>query len=708
MLAVLMTFLLSSTFTDSLARLTASEQKSVKTTVFDLQVNLESPGLSYHKLDRAKDKGFWSVRVSDDIRIIVHRSEASLLVCYVDHHDKAYAWAERRRLETHPKTGAAQLVELRETVEEVRVPVFVPTSISSVPAQRPLERIADDVLISHGVPLDWLQTLRVATEDELLDIAEHLPSEAAEAVLELATGGRPAERPAVNVILEAAERGPAYGSIAAFLHPDARRRFRVMSSVEELERALDYPWDKWSVFLHPDQRELVECDQAGPCRVSGSAGTGKTVVALHRAVHLARKNPEARVLLATFSDPLALALSIKLRALVEHEPRLGERIDVRAFLDVALRLAATGQGRPRLASSDDVRLGIAKAARPSTDPRFSDQFLYSEWRDIIDAFGIENKEAYRQVARLGRKSRLSEAQRDALWPVFEKTRADLAGQGIITESQLFYSLSLRFAKEAAPVYDFIVIDEAQDLSPAQLRFLAAMGSHRPDALFFAGDLGQRIFRQPFSWKSLGVDVSGRCRTLRINYRTSHQIRRSADRLLDPQLSDADGNVDKRGGAVSVLNGPPPSICLLENESREIDAVSAWIESRIQEGHKTHEIGVFVRSAAEVERAKQAVDAAHCSYRIIDEGIDLDSGSVSIGTMHLAKGLEFKAVVVMACDEGIVPLESRIAELGDDADLEEAYVTERQLFYVACTRARDWLLVTGVKPGSEYLDDLRLV
>jgi mRNA-degrading endonuclease RelE of RelBE toxin-antitoxin system len=701
-----MTFLLSSTFTDSLARLAASEQKAVKMTVFDLQVNLESPGLSFHKLDRAKDKSFWSVRVSDDIRIIVHRSEASLLVCYVDHHDKAYAWAERRRLETHPKTGAAQLVEIRETVDEIRVPTYVGATTPAGTEPRPLERIADEILVAHGVPLDWLQTLRVATEDELLDIVEHLPSEAAEAVLELATGGRPSAHPSTDFLLEAAESEPAYGTIAPFLHPDARRRFRVMSSAEELERALDYPWEKWSVFLHPDQRELVERDQTGHCRVSGSAGTGKTVVALHRAVHLARKNPEARVLLATFSDPLAASLAIKLRALIEHEPRLGERIDVRSLSDVGLRLATTAKGRPRLSTYDDVRRVIEMAAPLSSDSRFSVQYLYSEWRDVVDAFGIEIKEAYRKVPRLGRKSHLTETQRDSLWLVFEKVRVELAGQGMMTESQLFFSLAHRFAQEGAPIYDFIVVDEAQDLSPAQLKFLAAMGRHRADALFFAGDLGQRIFRQPFSWKSLGVDVAGRCRTLRINYRTSQQIRQIADRLLDPQLSDSDGNIEKRGGAISILNGPPPTIQILDSEELEAGAVAAWIGSRIQEGLMAHEIGVFVRSPAEMGRAKMAIEAAHNEYRIIDEGSHLDPKAVSIGTMHLAKGLEFKAVVVMACDEGILPLESRIVELGDDADLEEAYVTERQLFYVACTRARDWLLVTGVNPGSEYLDDLQ--
>src|SRR6202048_2273153 len=128
-----MEFRIADAFTDSLARMTGDEQKAVKTTAFDLQVNPATPGLSFHKLARAKDKNFWSVRASSDIRLIVHKSDPSLLLCYVGHHDDAYDWAERRKLETHPKTGAAQLVEIRETIKEIVVPVYVPTEIAAAP-----------------------------------------------------------------------------------------------------------------------------------------------------------------------------------------------------------------------------------------------------------------------------------------------------------------------------------------------------------------------------------------------------------------------------------------------------------------------------------------------------------------------------------------------------------------------------------------------
>jgi superfamily I DNA/RNA helicase len=252
-----------------------------------------------------------------------------------------------------------------------------------------------------------------------------------------------------------------------------------------------------------------------------------------------------------------------------------------------------------------------------------------------------------------------------------------------------------------------VVDEAQDVSVPQLGLLASLGGWRPEGLFFAGDLGQRIFQQPFSWKTLGVDIRGRSRTLRVNYRTSHQIRMQADQLLEPELADVDGNVEGRRGTISVFNGPEPTIMVLESRELEIDTVSVWLMERLSENVAPHEIGVFVRSAAEIDRACAAAEKAGVHFRILDENVEVTRDHVSISTMHLAKGLEFRAVTVMACDDDVIPLQKRIETVSDVTDLEEVYNTERHLLYVACTRARDHLLVTSVDPASEFLDDLRM-
>ncbi len=694
-----MDFRIADTFTNSLSRLTGEEQNLVKSTAFDLQLNPASPALSFHKLDKAKDRNFWSVRVSSDLRLIVHKSDASLLLCYVDHHDKAYDWAERRKVETHPKTGAAQLVEIRESVQEIVVPIYVqaelvlPTKTEST--ARPLfTGRADDELLGYGVPAEWLADVKQATEDTLLALADHLPAEAAEALLELATGGKP--RVAAQ----------AKATANPFDHPDAQRRFRVMTNVEELQRALDFPWERWTVFLHPEQRQWVERDYAGAARVSGSAGTGKTIVALHRAAHLARTHPDARVLLTTFSDTLASALQTKLRRLLGNEPRLAERVDVHSIDAIGLRLYKTHVGPATIASREVVRGLVQEAANTVGGHKFGVHFLLTEWEQVVDAWCLASWEEYRDVVRLGRKTRLPEAQRTVLWSIFEHIRAGLRERKLITNAELFTALAVAIATDKNVVFDFAVVDEAQDISIAHLRFFAALGGSRPNALFFAGDLGQRIFQQPFSWKSVGVDIRGRSRTLRINYRTSHQIRTQADRLLAPLVTDVDGNTEDRSDTVSVFNGPPPVILTLKDQGAEIKAVGNWIAERAKAGVLPHEFGVFVRSAAQLVRAQAAVKEGGLAFKVLDEHVETVSGHVSISTMHLAKGLEFRAVVVMACDDEIIPLQERIETVGDDADLQEVYDTERHLLYVACTRARDHLLVTSADPASEFLDDMR--
>jgi superfamily I DNA/RNA helicase len=413
----------------------------------------------------------------------------------------------------------------------------------------------------------------------------------------------------------------------------------------------------------------------------------------------------ARVLLTTFSDPLANALQTRLKRLLGSEPRLGERIDVHSLNAIGLRLHRAHVGVAMIASPEVVRELIKEAAVEVPGHKFTQTFLLAEWDQVVDAWQLESWESYRDVVRLGRKTRIPEAQRKTLWAIFERVRVSLVTRKLITLSEMFTALAKAISNNKNTVFDFAVVDESQDIGVGHLRFLAALGGGRPNALFFTGDLGQRIFQQPFSWKALGVDIRGRSRTLKVNYRTSHQIRSQADRLLGPVVTDVDGNKEDRS-AVSVFNGPQPTISVLKNESEEGNVVGEWIAERGKGGLLPHEIGVFVRSEAQLARAQAAVKSSGMQFKVLDEHVETASGRVSIGTMPLAKGLEFRAVAVMACDDEVVPLQERIEAVGDEADLEEIYDTERNLLYVACTRARDELLVTSVEPASEFLDDLR--
>lgn len=694
-----MEFRIADTFTDSLGRLTGQEQKAVKTTAFDLQMDPTSNGLSFHKLDRAKDTKFWSVRVNADIRIIVHRTSASILLVYVDHHDNAYKWAERRKIERHPTTGAMQMVEIREQIENVVAYKPVELPVAPTPAAQTPAPLFDNLrkfeLMAFGVPEEWVNDVRVATEDTLFDVIQHLPQEAQEALLKLAVGEKP--EPPIQVPIEA----------DPYAHPDAQRRFRVLTNTDELQHALDYPWDKWAVFLHPAQTNLVQRSFSGPTRVSGSAGTGKTIVALHRAVHLSRTNPGSKVLLTTFSRPLANSLLRKLTSLVGVEPTGFLPITVKPVSRIGYDLYSERFGQPQIASTALIRTLLTKASGEAEGHRFPMHFLLGEWQDVVDAWQLGTWEEYRDVSRLGRKTRIGGIQRETLWSIFEQVRVGLVDRGVVTWSDVFGRVTESLHQDRSKPYDYAVIDEAQDLSVAEARFFAAMAEGRADGLFFAGDLGQRIFQQPFSWKSLGLDVRGRSHTLRINYRTSHQIRIQADRLLPTTVSDVDGNIEGRRGTISIFDGPPPKVEECRDSEHECQIVGAWITERLHDGCLPHEIGVFVRSDNELKRARASVKLAGVRSVELGDKIEVEDGAVAISTMHYAKGLEFRSVVVMACDDDVIPQLERIETVADDADLEEIYNTERHLLYVACTRARDHLLVSGISPVSEFVGDFTI-
>ncbi len=680
-----MTFLIADTFTASFNRLSGLDQKAVKASVFDLQMDPAGNGLQLHRIDNSKDPHFWSARVNRDVRLIVHKTDDSVLVAYVDHHDAAYAWAERRRIEAHPRTGAIQIVEVRERVEEVAPPAtfdFVfpepaPSHVTEVSAPPLFATLDDEALLSIGVPADWLSDVRAANEDGFFALAAHLPAEASEALLDYAATGR------LNV--------PAPAPADPFTHPDARRRIRPIADQEELEQALAFPWEKWGVFLHPSQRAVADRTFSGPARVAGSAGTGKTIVAIHRAVRLAREDPGARVLLTSFSQPLADALEKKVGVLAPETGGVVARITTASFRGIAEQMYQLQHGvRPRIASDVTLRERLRAAAAATGLKGFSERFLLSEWTNVIDAWGLRSLEAYSTVQRMGRKSRLGPNQREHLWPVFAAVRTALATERITTWADVFTGLAESLTSRP---FDHVVIDEAQDLAPAELRFFAALAPPGADGLFLSGDIGQRIFQHPYSWASLGVDVRGRSQTLKVCYRTSQQIRRAADRLLPIVLRDNDGSQDERRGIVSVFAGPPPEIKAFATLAAEAESVRDTVAGWLAEGLAAHEIGLFVRTPHLVPRARAAIDGLEGSAAIVT------------GPMSLAKGLEFRAVVVMACDEGVLPLDERVADAADEAELDDIYETERRLLYVACTRAREHLLLTGVTPTSEYLADL---
>ncbi len=695
-----MHFRIADTFTDALARLNNQEQRAVKTTVFDLQMDATGNGLRLHKLTGGRDKNFWSVSASMDLRVIIHRNGEDVLVCYTDHHDKAYAWAATRKLEVHPTTGAAQLVDIAQVEREIIVPIYknqeVVREIERLqPAVRPPLADKDGSwLMRYGVPEEWVKRIKEASEDDLLAIADHLPGEAAEAIIDIAAGNTPPLPPQLNPETH-----------DPFEHPDALRRFRSIETSQELKAALNAPWDKWTIFLHPSQREIVNKTYSGPARVSGSAGTGKTVVALHRAVNMVRDDEAVTLLLTTFSPALANALRNSLNRLLRHEPILAERIRVDDLDTMGRNLFSKRIREQKIVDKEWQNDALLEAAE-MVDHDFRIGFLKNEWHNVVDPWQLRTVDEYLNVRRIGRRTQLPRVRREQAWAIFAQVYERLAEQDAVTQAGVFQALADLFEQpdQRAP-YDYVVVDEAQDISVPQLRFLAAMIGDTQNGLFFSGDLGQRIFQAPFSWSQLGIDVRGRSSMLRINYRTSHQIRSQADLLLGNFVEDMDGNKESRTTAQSVFNGPIPIIKTYDSEVDEIEGVSEWLAALIADEVAPAEIAVFVRSHAELERGHLAIEQAGQEACELDENLITKSGYITLATMHLAKGLEFKAVAVMACDQDIIPNQERIEEVADMAQIGEVTETERRLLYVACTRARDQLMISAAGEPSEFIQDL---
>ena len=490
---------------------------------------------------------------------------------------------------------------------------------------------------------------------------------------------------------------PAVPAPDPFEHPDAQRRFRLIAHSDELALALDYPWEKWTVWLHPAQRSFVDKDFAGPARITGSAGTGKTVVALHRAVRLAREGDAARVLLTTYNERLADGLRSKL-GLLGAPPN----VTVSDLRSAALAEHERLIGPVRIATASDLDAALAAAAEgASVDPAF----LRDEWRLIVDARDVRDAVTYRDLPRHGRRIRLTGDRRDALWAIFARTRAALAARGVKTYAEALHDTAAALTVEARLPFDHILVDEAQDLSLAELRFLKAACAREANGLFFAGDIGQRIFRPPFAWSAEGVEIRGRSRSLKVNYRTSRQIRRRSDLLLPARLLELDGAEEDRTGVQSVFDGPAPLVREFPSAEAEIDGIAGWLEEALADGIRANEIGLLVRSPKQYPRAERAIAKAGLQHITLTPRSGPMADRIVMATMHAAKGLEFRATAVMACDASVLPSEQRLLQGADETALEEIFSTERHLLYVACTRARERLIVSGSSPISEFLQDL---
>lgn len=646
------------------------------------------PGISLERITQARGNGLWSARVDDDLRAVVYRNGPDDYFLYVGHHDDAYQWARRRTIDVHRRTGRLQIfVAAEEALPRAESPA---TPAGGVDRGRPFfEGQDDEYLLSLGLPEEWLPWARtVCTTEDLLCGVESLPADVGDRLLDLADGRRPPPPPPREAMALQVEE--VLDSSDGTVSP----------ALDDLERLLAAPLSTWIAFLHPSQRGIATAAFSGPAKVTGSAGTGKTVVALHRARHLARQG--RRVLLTSFVTTLCENMERGLRMLCTAEELA--RIEVRTVHQVARQIAERCGAQPaEILGDNEVRTLIQKFSRGRALP-LSASAMLAEWNLVVQAQGVDDWEGYRTASRAGRGTPLTAAQRREVWSVFEEVRRYMAAGNLTDWQGLCRTARELIESGTAPrEWDSVIVDEVQDLSAQALRLVAALGTGGPDGLLVVGDGGQRIFAHRTSLRSAGIEVRGRSRVLRVNYRTTEQIRRFADRIVAGR-DDLDGEVELPSACRSVRAGEPPVATGFDRTEDQYDYVAEHVRDCLARGVAPCEIAVFARTKRRLDQAARRLAAAGIATHLLEPSAGGEApDAVHLVTMHRAKGLEFKVGIVVDASADAVPNRYAVNAAGDEQDREEALAMERQLLYVSLTRARDEVLVTWVGEPSPFLE-----
>ncbi|MFF1604233.1 UvrD-helicase domain-containing protein [Streptomyces mirabilis] len=669
-------------------------------------------GLKLESLTKAKDQQIRTIRIDQFWRgvILAPSSGETFVLLRVMQHDKAIAWAMKQKSSINTVTRA---VEIRDavTLDEI-TPAYERVAEAS-PEERLFAKFSDGDLAALGIDAETLRQARSLMDKEQLELfAPLLPQDQREVLQYLAEGCTVEEvwQDIVAPALQAATQPVDTADYETAIQ-HTRTRFALVTASEELREILDKPFAAWRVFLHPSQYKVAyRASFSGPAQVSGGPGTGKTVVALHRVRHLLGHLRDGdQILLTTYTNALVNALRSGLDSLVD-DPRLRERVDISTVDAFASRVVAEAPDavarRPLMYNEEESRW--AKAAK-ATGFTGTAQFLAQEYRHVVLAQDIRSLAEYEVADRRGRGSRLTAAERPLVWETVERFTSDLAEDGGRTWLQTCAEAA-RLLEKSGPLYRHVVVDEAQDLHPAQWRLLRAAVPARPDDLFIAGDPHQRIYDSKVSLKSLGIKVAGRSTKLRKNYRSTQEILHWSTALLVgrpiAQLED-EGRGETLLGYRSALHGNGPAVHAAKTEDAELDALVAQVRAWMEAGVGAGEIGVSTRfnktCAKAVARLKNAGISA-APLRSADAGSD-EAESVRVGTMHSFKGLEFRCVAVIGVNDGAVPFARAVTPADVDSIQHETdMMSERCLLFVACTRARDSLYVSWSGEPSSFLTE----
>lgn len=689
---------ISDLFQKSCDQLDGSLKARVLDFIMKLQRDPDATGLDLKMPAGVRDRRVRTARVNDNFRAVLFELPEGYILAAVKPHDAAYAYAARLQFEVNAATGAAEILDLAAAASTATAAA---SAAPASPARPPvLGSVSAADLTRFGVHPEIAASLvQISDEDQLLSAADALPRAQAEAVLDLAAGRSPEQVWADFAWADAAPDADAADIAGALARPLSRLSFTSLEHDADLQAALEGPFERWRVFLHPMQRALAYREYNGPVRVTGGPGTGKTVTALHRAAYLADQGQ--RVLLATYSRTLRDSLTDNLVKLAGRE--VLEHVDVQTIDGVAHRVL--------LAEADDPAKVRTAAVLSDTSPRvlgyWSDAaaaaprpwhpgFLAAEWTQVVLANDIRDRQEYLTVSRAGRGKRLSRIDRAELWEIFKRFELILEQEGCLTFTQI---AALAASMPARSRYDHAVVDEAQDLHPAHWRLLRNVAPQ----LFLVGDAHQRIYSARFSLSRLGIETRGRSRRLTVSYRTSREILRCSLGIVSGvSFDDLDDDADTLQGYRSEFTGPAPIVRGYASHAEELAGLVWTMKDWQADGVSSRDMCVAARTSQQLEDAADALHAAGLATLTMGPATSPadDNPGIRLMTMHRAKGLEFRAISVIGADSQNIPPRWLIPD--DEIDARQFLQQERCLLYVACSRARERLAVSWTDEPSPFL------
>ena len=689
---------ISADFLTAFAALPRQIQGKVTEFMNKFRNNPNAPGINYEKLNACQDKKICSVRIDDTYRgIVVRQPETGVyLLLWVDHHDEAYAWARTKKCEVNSKTGAIQIYDV----------IITPEVIPEPAGSMLFSGVGDKDLVDLGLPEDMLPFTRIIKDaQDFYDKKSSFPADTFE-TLSWLVEGFPLEEVKALAKQELDNRKVSDSLADALGSPETLKSFVVVEGEDELRRIMAEPLEKWRVFLHPTQRKIVNKAFSGAARVLGGAGTGKTVVAMHRAKHLAASlKDKDRILFTTYTANLASDIRDNLRKICSvDELRKIDVINLDAWVSQFLR--EHGYSAEIVYDDKLTKMWEDAVAANDFEGEFPVSFYVDEYNRVVLAQEALSLEKYIRASRTGRGTRLDRKKRMQIWKVFEAYQNTMKEQKVRDINTAMYECRLLISKSPSETrYKHVIVDEGQDLSANAFRLLRAIaGDEHENDIFIVGDAHQRIYKNKAALSKCGINVRGRSSILRINYRTTEEIRKAAFALLNGiSFDDLDDSFDTGDRCQSLTHGKAPQVLRFKNANEEFDAVLKEIKGLIDGGVLAKNICVVARTHKLLDDyiTQFTANGLRCYEIKANKADDRGLDGIRVATMHRVKGLEFQYVFVVAANNRIIPFASAIDHT-DAVSIQETTTAEKCLLYVALTRAQKGAYISGYGQMSEFL------